>query len=243
MEKIARASRVDFHVQRTTLSKISNYRIVVEEESELMESIEQFKTLTTYSPVHLVNEDGRTIAMKIAKFISTLIGIVDKTGSIYITQMLLDPIIYHIRQVTVHRASNKQKFEIVNKLQSKQISRLSAGEPIYNQTLYVISHIGDTDNYVGFAFVDCSVDVAAGDKTDARITYIEIDKGYRNMSLGRELIHWIKITARDNGYTSLSCTAQSSNPTFWIKCGFYIQGEREMVLCSTNMMRIENIVN
>jgi GNAT superfamily N-acetyltransferase len=241
MEKNGYTPRVDF--PRTTLAKTAYYRMVIEEESNLMESVNQFRRLVSCATVETVREHGRILAMQAARLISILIGMVDKAASNVVIQLLSDPIVCYIKQVAVCKANNKQKFEIINRLEANKIPYSSAGTLICNQTLYVISHIHNPDEYYGFAFVDCSVHTAAGEKTDARIIYVEINPSHRNMSLGRELIQWIKTTARDNGYTLLSSAPRISHATFWVKCGFKILEKEKIAVWNTNLMCIENIVN
>ena len=243
LKKKGYATRFDF--PRMILANTTNYRIVMEEESNLMESVDQFKRLVPRATTETVNENGKKIALQTARFISLLIGMVDKAASDVTIQLLSDPVVCFIKQVTVRKANNKQKFEIINRLQANKISYLSVGIRLCNQTLYVISHIHHPDDYYGFAFVDSSVHMTADAKKDANIIYIEINQIHRNMSLGRELIQWIKTTARENGYTSLFTTSHtgSSHAQFWVKCGFKIDGKEKIAVWNTNPMCIENIVN
>ena len=231
------------HFPRMTPAILPYFKKLIGDELSLMESFKQYQRLDTRASTEIARECCIIIAMQAARLVSTLVGMVDRVGSDAVIKLLSDPIVSYMKQVTVCKANNKQKFEIINQLQARNVPDSSAVTRLSSETLYVISHIKNQDDYRGFAFVDSSVHTTANEKKNASITYIEIMPSYRNMSLGKELIQWIKTTARDNGFSSLCTESLNPHVSFWTKCGFKIHEKDNIATWDTNPMLIENIVN
>jgi hypothetical protein len=244
IEKLVSMKNAIYH--RITLAETPGFQNAIDEEATMMEHIDKYAEISRvpkqYTRAGGVALHCEALVLQVARFMCTLVGIIDKKAAKKVRAHVEEPV-FNSRRVFLGIATDRQKFEILHKLQeekglgSDEVLRLS------HKTIFVMSHGAETEEYHGFIIVDTPFYMPAADKKTVEITHVEIASSYMETSLGREVTQWIKSTARGNGFKLLCSKTLKPSRDFWIECDFDVRERSGIAIFDLDPMIIENIIN
>jgi hypothetical protein len=233
---------------RITLANAPGFQYVIDEETALMHHIDAYSEMSKTSNQSCDTNAGtlalhcEALVFRIARLAFMMIAIIDGKAAGKIRAHIEEPI-FNTRRAFLGIATDKQKFEILYRLQeekgldSKEVLLLS------QETILVMSHGVKSEDYHGFIIADTPFYTTAADKKTVVINHIEFASSHTETNLGREVVRWMTSTARGNGFKLLSTNTLKPSKKFWLDCGFDVREGSGIATYDLDPMSIENIVN
>jgi len=141
-------------------------------------------------------------------------------------------------KIVVRKAKMEDLAEIVRLLY--QLSPPSPGEKLDDETGRIIlkktlsnpdyclcvAEVGS--EIAGTAILLIQLNLSHGGKSYAHVENVVTDVPFRGKGIGREMVNFLVLKARNNGCYKVILNCESKNIPFYERCGFHLTGESEM---------------
>jgi hypothetical protein len=231
---------------RITLSETAEFKDLIEEETNLMEYfkgyVKMFSSSTSVKSADRHAIHSEAVALQAIRVTTMLIRVIDQNAAKKIQCHLERPIL-NSKRLFMGLANDWQKFEILSRLQEEEGLDSKGVISLSNETIYVMSHQLDADKYHGFFLVDRPLHLPADTHQTVWISHFKISPSHKESLLRKEVMKWIKSTARKSGFRALISKSLKPSMRFWLDHGFVIQTRQGLATFNLDPMSIENIVS
>lgn len=230
---------------RSKLADKIGYKAILDEEMQLISHVKAFINSPKKRSTGERGVQSGNLVLQIATLAAGILCIVDCDLGDSVQQRLTHAVVEFPKKTAVYLASIEQRSLVINRLKQRRCFEYGAIMKMCGQNIYVIT-CGAEMQVCGYVLVNLPIHLPSSKHKDAVITFIETLPGHRRYSLATQLLEGIKLTARNNGYRSISVESLAPDPLFWIKCGFvttYVNRKIRHATCCLDKMSFMNILN